>query len=788
MAWFGGGVIGFLLALAAVGGLYFAKVVKIPALSGEEKKPVVTGPSPKEAALTTQLNQAKKDADTLKAKGKELAEEHKQLKKETKNLKSSRQRALANLAAAEKIPANLQKVLKKAGYDANKPTDLDAQVQKLIKDKGQLKTDKDNLTKEKNDLAKAKKAADDKLADAQKSLAKVVDKDRLKGKTLAEGVDLLAADKKKAETMLARLDKLVQLVRAKLKNAKYLKDLKAKDDVVVAALGKAIDNASSPLVTAASQAASTFASAGKGLVDIAGMLYRAGEATARREAELAYYRLREPLVYSPQKMLDQWIPLLEDRDRKDAAEVAKKAARDAKWVLNLDTKATPEVKAKAKYVLGLVARNQGDYTAAKKYLDDAAKVKAPWQQNARGAVKGLTDADAYYQRLAKLQTPLDHDRMLADLTAGQKAAPKSGSLYALSSLVRLDKALLGGKVRANTPGVAEARKDARAAIAAGAKEEGHYALGRIAEELGDLDEAVANYRVAAKYNGRKDLASLYRLALARVLLQGKPGKGAGPKKKGKGGKGKKANSRRPGRKGAAVKHLARAKVYRPGLALRAKSSLSPGAALLVMHALLLAEDDDTEGPGVEQNPNVDEAIKLAEEAIRLGDPRGYLIKGRALTQKAQWTRGMMEYLKGLELIAKQRGNKEMQLALDGLRQILEEHPAFKMPDSVKPPQPLLAEKHYSSGLNQYWCRCYAKAEKEFLEAVKFYGQDARYLYFLGLSRLMQAKPAKVGAAYENFRMARRLENEGSPETTEVNAALERVQGNARRVLDRFRKP
>ena len=61
-------------------------------------------------------------------------------------------------------------------------------------------------------------------------------------------------------------------------------------------------------------------------------------------------------------------------------------------------------------------------------------------------------------------------------------------------------------------------------------------------------------------------------------------------------------------------------------------------------------------------------------------------------------------------------------------------------------------------------------------------QDARYHYFLGLSRLAQDKRE----AYEDFDQAARLERLGRPGRPAVSAALERVQGPMRRVLNEIR--
>ncbi|MFO0927032.1 MAG: tetratricopeptide repeat protein [Gemmataceae bacterium] len=53
--------------------------------------------------------------------------------------------------------------------------------------------------------------------------------------------------------------------------------------------------------------------------------------------------------------------------------------------------------------------------------------------------------------------------------------------------------------------------------------EGHYLLGRIAEDMNQLDEAIASYREAVRTHGQLDEAgSRYRIALARAMLKQQP--------------------------------------------------------------------------------------------------------------------------------------------------------------------------------------------------------------------------------------------------------------------------
>src|SRR6185437_5766848 len=83
----------------------------------------------------------------------------------------------------------------------------------------------------------------------------------------------------------------------------------------------------------------------------------------------------------------------------------------------------------------------------------------------------------------------------------------------------------------------------------------------------------------------------------------------------------------------------------------------------------------------------------------------------------------------------------------GLRFLMENHPALRIPDGSVPADPINAEKHYALGQRLYWSRQYAAAEKEFLDAIRYHDQDARYMYFLGLTRLNLGKRAFAEASF-----------------------------------------
>jgi tetratricopeptide (TPR) repeat protein len=696
------------------------------------------------------------------------------------------------LKEATKAVESIQSSLKEAGYPADK--DVSEQVKKLAKDAGAdkallddvskaLKVQKDKLAAAVKKLDADKTMADGKLAKARERLEAAVDKDRLMGKELDQGIEMLVADKKMVETDRARLDGIVKTVRDKLKEGRFLTGDASKDAAVLAGLDKALKQAISPLVTAMAEVTGAVTDATSGLPDLVNRVYDL-TTPVQREAQLGYYKMREPLVHTPEKMLDNWIPLLSDMDRKDAAELAKKASIDANWVKKQALQATPADKAKADYILGLAQRGQLNYVEAKKLLEVVAAGPEmpndpPFKKQARQVIWEMTDPLAYYVRYAHLAAQDKRDRMLTELAAGVKATTgaQKGSLLALSGLVRLDKARAAGrKLDPKMADLVQAEADGKAAIAAGAMEEGNYALGRRAELLGDLDAALKHYRVAAQLKGRKDLASAYRLALARVLLQ--VNTPAPEEKKAPKAKSEKTEANAGDRHDFRAAHLSRRALLKQALTTREKGTLTPATMLLVLNMVMLTADDDE--PDAPKNiAQIDEAIKLAHDAIELGDPNGYLILGIALTQKDQWTKGLSEYIVGLEKLYPGP-------AAQGLRQIFDEHPLFRIPDSARPPQPLQAEKHYAAGLTYYWNGKYEQAEEEFKEAVRFFEKDARYFYYLGLSQLMQ-KPSKAGAATESFRLGKRLEDQGNPDKEEVNHALERVQGEPRKVLGRLRQ-
>ena len=159
------------------------------------------------------------------------------------------------------------------------------------------------------------------------------------------------------------------------------------------------------------------------------------------------------------------------------------------------------------------------------------------------------------------------------------------------------------------------------------------------------------------------------------------------------------------------------KVRTQGYTLLAKAADKAGAQLTSATCLELAKDllgrDDKKVQGV-----------------------GHLLRGQGLVKQGKRTEALKEYSRGVELLHPGLESKEIVRMVD-------EHPAFQHPDTGNKPNPLLAEKHFGQGLHLYWAKKYPAAEVQFKMALDYYGQDARYLYYLGLAQYGQKTKAQT---------------------------------------------
>jgi hypothetical protein len=107
-------------------------------------------------------------------------------------------------------------------------------------------------------------------------------------------------------------------------------------------------------------------------------------------------------------------------------------------------------------------------------------------------------------------------------------------------------------------------------------------------------------------------------------------------------------------------------------------------------------------------------------------------------------------------------------------------------ETLDPADSWAAERHFLRGLSNFWAGRYWAAENDFFDAVRSpggAGQDARFYYFLGLTELAQGK---LDEAREVLRYGGQLERDHRPASAVVSRALERVQGNLRRVVEGYR--
>ncbi|MBL8799862.1 MAG: hypothetical protein JNM56_38630 [Planctomycetia bacterium] len=541
----------------------------------------------------------------------------------------------------------------------------------------------------------------------------------------------------------------------KLVDAKYIEP-KPNKDQFLAGIDIAIEAAQSPLVAALSRTLSGAAKAGSAAPTAGIPTFDLAKevVSLRAQNEILAERLRT--VRTPREMLEFWMPLLANTESKDVKAVAEQAGRDARRVLD-DKGADANWRAAGNTVQGMAQRLEGKYDDARLSLSDSLKTKkgaaeGQWRRYATNSMRDLTDPTIYYlPRGEELANIGKFDQAIDVLTAGANAFPKDGRLQALRSQARLEQ-LRQTKAGLTARDLAEARKDADAAVALGATGEGNYALGRVLEEIGDRGAAERAYRNALAANPANDRnGSRYRVALGRVLLKLNPlpGQPVLP-----------APIPEPARERPEGNKVGQ---------LLPKSDLDQQAMLvMLLTGFLAAEDED--------DPSLDEIIRLADLAIRAKNYEGYLIKAGALARKGMWTEALRMYSEGLRYLIRPE-------YADGLLGIVNNHPAFNLPDPLRQPDVLRSERHFGAGLRAYFAGNYSVAEKELLEAYRNNGQDARILYYLGLSRLPLGKRQ---SAVVNWQMGAILEQQSKPSPAAVNSSLERIQGSLRQSLNSYR--
>jgi tetratricopeptide (TPR) repeat protein len=661
---------------------------------------------PANTAELDNLTKAKKDSDDKAAK---LDDELKVAKKAADDAQAVARGAEDKLKAAD----DRAKTASKAADDALATTRDVQEKLKTSEDKAKTaaKTAEDAVAMAR-DAQTRLKAADDKVKAADDRF-KAAD-DRLKeviAKIASAGVKETDPIKALQQIVASRddADKTLGAAIKKLEEGKYLAPNAARADVVRG-------------IADAIVAAKT--------VDPAGKMASVQRDVQRLEAVVSQR-------WTPQEMLSVWRLALQGPDRMN---VAKSAALDAERVI-ADAKATPEAKAEAQSVQAYLLVIEGKYPEARalfKKAVDGAGPTSPWRPQAERALQQLSDpAVAYLPQVEVLLAAGRYSEAQELLAQAEKVQfPKdAGRVLVWNSHVKLSLARSKAKGKLTAEDAAPALKDAEAAIKAGAVAEGHFAAGRVLEEVGRLAAAEQHYRQALKAD---PASASYKLALARILVQ-------------------------PRTRPAETK----------------TSQLEPGKARTEGHTaltalvMLLAGEDSGDTPWVE----LKEAKKLAEQVIQAGNAEGYLVLARVNANEGEWSKALQNYSAGLKHLIRPD-------YAEGLSWVVDNHPLMKMAESRQPPDPLLAEQYYNNGLRFYQAGKFEEAEKEFTRAVLNSGLDARFRYYLGLSQLPQQ--GKRDLALESFRVGARTEEQGQPSRSQINAALERVQGDARTTLNRFR--
>ncbi len=389
------------------------------------------------------------------------------------------------------------------------------------------------------------KKADESTATVEKVAEKLVMEKIIKaGEDPVAGVEGLIKEKKDAETKAADLTTALKKAEDKAKDdatkaAAKLKMTEEDRDTKLKAAGDreqklktAHDDLNTTLKKIGDElaAAKFFDPKGKPdvgeavrkVVDIAKMKDPQGTISQQRR-DIAQLTASLKERWRPEEMMPFWLLML-DQNR-GRAELATKATLDVERVKG-DQTATPAHKGEAEVVLGLALRNTEKFAEAKTVLESArgAVDKGDWLLRADAALKEVSEPATYFARQAQLLYDRgEMDAALAILDHALKTLPDKdhGRLFAQRSLIELDAARskVKGPLPAKEPLVLAAQKDAAEAIKAGLAE-GHYAAGRIAEELGQWESAIASYRKALAAHPALDAdGSRYRVSLARVLLQ-----------------------------------------------------------------------------------------------------------------------------------------------------------------------------------------------------------------------------------------------------------------------------
>ena len=649
------------------------------------------------------------------------------------------------------------------------------------------KADEDNKTKEKVFLAKheaeLKKAADDKkteLDEADKTYnvsLKAADKKLADQKTEADmkiEKTMLAADekvkktedtakkeiaeeKKTTEKKLTEAD--TKFTTLKGEKTKVEESLKKSEDFV-ASIGTELSQAN--LVKDKTNPMNVVEGLKKGMEiiqskdpqgDFRKLQTDFGDTKAKHKQQIEVVDKKLKESRQPAEMLDYWRTLME---KKGQGELEKKATEDVEKVI-ADASSTPDLKARAEVLKGITLRNQGKYVEAKALLEKGkAALNAgdiAWKLQADIALKEANDPVTHFVELSKKQESMNQivesvNSLSKAIELSTQYSPKRrAELLADRCLVEIERAQVRakGKPQLNDPSLLAAAKDADEAVLSKTAL-GYYAKGRVAEVRGEIIDAIDFYRKAVNENKALDAQGIiYRIALARLLNSVLP-TNIKPKD---------------------------ADVEKVGVLEKKEPKMLTNLFALLLTGFYFQQPEIVFPP---ESPKISpkESRKLADEVLASPDAP-FDAKAQAYAIKGLPTKAIREYVIGLR-------EKMGPIHFENLMKIIEDHPSLTNHNLGNQANPVEAERFYATGMALYFNKRYLEAEKAFMAAVENERQDARYQYYLGLSRLAQNK----AEAAEAFEAASKYEKLGRPSRAAVSTSLERVQGPQRQILNMYR--
>jgi hypothetical protein len=713
-----GTMMGTILGAGIFGGLYEFGI-EIPQEFRMNKSEAVI-------ALENGKKRAESDA---KSKAEEVAKIKEEAAKADEDNKTKEKVFLAKHEAELKKAADdkktelleADKTYKESLKDADKKlADQKAEAEKTVKETilAADKKVKDTEDTAKKEIAEEKKATEKKLAEADTKLA------------------VLKGEKTKVEESLKKSEDFVASIGTELSQANLVKD-KTNPTNVVDGLKKGMEIIQSKDP--------------QGM--IRGLQTKLVDDTTKftKQIEVVDKKLKESR--QPGEMLDYWRTLME---KKGQGELEKKATEDVEKVM-VDAAANPELKARAEVLKGIILKNQSKYVEAKALLEKGkAALNAgdiAWKLQADVALKEANDPVSHFVELSEKQESMNQivesvNSLSKAIELSAQFSPKRRSeLLADRCLMEIERAQVRGKgkVQLNDPSLLAAAKDADEAVLSKTAL-AYYAKGRVAEVRGEIIDAIDFYRKAVDGNKALDAQGIvYRIALARLLNSILP------------------NNIKP----------KEVDVEKVGVLEKKEPEMLTNLFALLLTGFYFQQPEIVFPP---ESPKISpkESRKLADEILASPDAP-FDAKAQAYAIKGLPTKAIREYVIGLR-------EKMGPIHFENLMKIIEDHPSLTNHNLGNQANPVEAERFYATGMALYFNKRYLEAEKAFMAAVENERQDARYQYYLGLSRLAQNK----AEAAEAFEAASKYEKLGRPSRAAVSTSLERVQGPQRQVLNTYR--